>query len=127
MQTITIAELIAARIAAKRVEDAAVAERRRIDGAIADLLKDPAKVEGTVSQKLEGYKLSVTYAVSRKADTDKLQKEWDKLPPAVAAAFRWKAEVSTTELRKLEGSEAAAAASFITTSPASPTVKIEAA
>ncbi len=126
MESISLSTLIAARIAAKRAEDAAVTERRRIDASIAELLKDPAKLEGTVSQKLDGYKLSVTYAVTRKADTDKLQKEWDKLPPAVAAAFRWKAEVSTTELRKLEGSEAAAAASFITTSPASPSIKIEA-
>lgn len=122
----TLEQLITARLAAKRDEDAAVAARRALDGQIAELLKDPAKVEGTVSQKIEGYKISVTYAVSRKADADKLQKEWDKLPPAVAAAFRWKPEVSTTELRKLEGIDATVASSFITTTPASPSIKIEA-
>jgi hypothetical protein len=122
----TLEQLIAARLAAKREEDAAVAARRALDGQIAELLKDPAKVEGTVSQKIEGYKISVTYAVSRKADADKLQKEWDKLPASVAAAFRWKPEVSTTELRKLEGIDATVASSFITTTPASPSIKIEA-
>jgi hypothetical protein len=122
----TLEQLIAARLAAKRDEDAAVAARRALDGQIAELLKDPAKVEGTVSQKIEGYKISVTYAVSRKADADKLQKEWDKLPASVAAAFRWKPEVSTTELRKLEGIDATVASSFITTTPASPSIKIEA-
>lgn len=122
----TLEQLITARLAAKRDEDAAVAARRALDGQIAELLKDPAKVEGTVSQKIEGYKISVTYAVSRKADADKLQKEWDKLPASVAAAFRWKPEVSTTELRKLEGIDATVASSFITTTPASPSIKIEA-
>jgi hypothetical protein len=122
----TLEQLITARLAAKRNEDAAVAARRALDGQIAELLKDPAKVEGTVSQKIEGYKISVTYAVTRKADADKLQKEWDKLPASVAAAFRWKPEVSTTELRKLEGIDATVAASFITTTPASPSIKIEA-
>jgi hypothetical protein len=122
----TLEQLIAARLAAKREEDAAVAARRALDGQIAELLKDPAKVEGTVSQKVDGYKISVTYAVSRKADADKLQKEWDKLPASVAAAFRWKPEVSTTELRKLEGIDATVASSFITTTPASPSIKIEA-
>jgi hypothetical protein len=122
----TLEQLIAARLAAKRDEDAAVAARRALDGQIAELLKDPAKVEGTVSQKIDGYKISVTYAVSRKADADKLQKEWDKLPASVAAAFRWKPEVSTTELRKLEGIDATVASSFITTTPASPSIKIEA-
>ena len=122
----TLEQLITARLAAKRDEDAAVAARRALDGQIADLLKDPAKVEGTVSQKIEGYKISVTFAVTRKADADKLQKEWDKLPASVAAAFRWKPEVSTTELRKLEGIDATVASSFITTTPASPSIKIEA-
>jgi hypothetical protein len=122
----TLEQLITARLAAKRDEDAAVAARRALDGQIAELLKDPAKVEGTISQKIEGYKISVTYAVSRKADADKLQKEWDKLPASVAAAFRWKPEVSTTELRKLEGIDATVASSFITTTPASPSIKIEA-
>ena len=126
MQTISLSELIAARIAAKRIEDEAVVERRRIDKAIADMLKDPAKPEGSVSQRTEGCKVTVTYAVTRKVDSDRLQQEWDKLTPAVAGAFRWKADVSVSELRKLEGSEAAAAASFITASPAAPSIKIEA-
>jgi hypothetical protein len=117
MQTITIAELIAARIAAKRAEDAAVAERRRIDGAIAELLKDANKPEGSVSQKADGYKVTVTYKIDRKVDTDKLQAAWAKLSAAAAQAFKWKADVSVSELRKLEGADAAAAAVFITSKP----------
>lgn len=126
MQTITITELIAARIAAKRAEDSAIAERRRIDASIAELLKDPSKTEGSISQKADGYKVTVTYKVDRKVDSDKLQAAWPKLSAAAAQAFKWKADVSVSELRKLEGVDAAAAAVFITSNPATPSITIEA-
>lgn len=127
MQNITISELVAARIAAKRAEDAAVAERRRIDGAIADLLKDANKPEGSISQKADGYKVTVQYGVSRTVDTKKLTADWDKLSPAAQSAFRWKAEAAVAELKELGGIDATVAANYITSKPASPQVKIEAA
>lgn len=126
MQTITITELIAARIAAKRAEDSAIAERRKIDASIAEMLKDPSKPEGSISQKADGYKVTVTYKIDRKVDTDKLQAAWAKLSATAAQAFKWKADVSVSELRKLEGADAAAAAVFITSKPASPSITIEA-
>lgn len=126
MQAMTLTQLIAARIAAKRIEDQAVAERRDLDQQIAELLKDPAKPEGTISQKADGYKVTVTYKVDRKVDSEKLQAAWSKLSAAASAAFKWKADVSVSELRKLEGADAAAAAVFITSQPASPSIKIEA-
>lgn len=126
MQTITITELIAARIAAKRIEDEAIAERRKIDASIAEMLKDPNKPEGSISQKADGYKVTVTYKIDRKVDTDKLQAAWAKLSATAAQAFKWKADVSVSELRKLEGADAAAASVFITSKPATPSITIEA-
>lgn len=126
MQAITISELVAARIAAKRAEDEAVTERRRIDSQIAELLKDANKPEGSVSQRLEGYKVTVTYKLDRKVDTDKLTKSWDKLPIDVQGAFKWAASVSVSELRKLEAKAQNSAAQFITTKEASPSITIEA-
>ncbi len=126
MQAMTLTQLIAARIAAKRIEDQAVADRRDLDKQIAELLKDPNKPEGAISQKADGYKVTVTYKVDRKVDSEKLQAAWSKLSAAASAAFKWKADVSVTELRKLEGPDAAAAAVFITSQPASPSIKIEA-
>ena len=127
MQTITISELVAARISAKRAEDDAIAERRRIDGQLAELLKDPAKPEGSISQKLEdlGLKLTITYKISRTVDSKKLTADWDKLPASAQVAFKWKPEVSVSELRKLEGVDATVAAAYITAKPASPSVDIE--
>lgn len=127
MQALSITELVAARIAAKRAEDDAVAERRRIDGQLADLLKDPNKTEGSVSQKVEalGVKLTVTYKVTRSVDAKKLQADWDKLPAGAQAAFRWKPDVSVSELRKLDGVDATVAAAYITSKSASPSVDID--
>lgn len=126
MKPMTLQELIAARIAAKRDEDAAVAERRQIDAQLADLLKDPAKPEGAISKKDGGYKLTVTYKVSRSVDTDALTKAWAELPKDVQDAFKWKADVSVSALRKLEAESSSKAAVFITAKPASPSIEIEA-
>lgn len=126
METISLTQLIATRIAAKRAEDAAVAERRRIDGAIAEFLKDPNKPEGSVSQKADGYKVTVTYKIDRKVDSEKLTSEWTKLPAEVQAAFKWSAALSVSEYRKLEGRAQACATKFFESKEASPSIKIEA-
>jgi capsid protein len=120
-------ERVAARIAAKRAEDAAIKARREIDTSIAELLKDANKPEGSVSQKLpEGYKVTVTYKMDRKVDTDKLTTNWAKLPLDVQAAFKWKADLSVSEFRKLEGKAALSASQYFTTKEASPSITIEA-
>ena len=128
MKALTISELVAARISAKQVEDEAIAERRRIDEQLADLLKNPEKPEGAISQKLEdlGLKLTVTYKINRSVDAKKLQAEWDKLSAGAQAAFKWKPEVSVSELRKLEGIDATVAAAYITSKPGAPSVEIKA-
>jgi len=127
MKALTISELVAARISAKQAEDAAIAERRNIDAQLAELLKDPNKPEGAVSQRLEdmGVKLTVTYKINRSVDSKKLQAEWDKLSAGAQAAFKWKPEVSVSELRKLEGIDATVAAAYITAKPGAPAVDIE--
>jgi hypothetical protein len=122
----TITQLIAARIAAKRAEDAAIKERRDIDASIAELLKDPNKLEGSISHKADGYKVTVTYKVDRKVDTDKLTANWAKLPLDVQAAFKWKADLSVSEFRKLEGKASLSASQYFTSKEATPSLTIEA-
>jgi hypothetical protein len=126
MKPITLSELIASRIAAKRIEDEAIQERRNIDAAIADLLRDPAKPEGSISQRTEGCKVTVTYKIDRKVDSDALTKAWGALPKDVQDAFKWKADVSVSALRKLDPASAGKAAEFVTAKPASPSITIEA-
>ena len=129
MQAMTISQLVAARISAKQAEDEAIAERRRIDEQLAELLKNPNKPEGAISQKLEdmGLTLTVTYKINHTVDAKKLQAEWDKLSAGAQAAFKWKPEVSVTELRKLDGIDATVASAYITSKPGAPSVEIKAA
>jgi hypothetical protein len=127
MKALTISELVAARISAKRAEDEAIAERRGLDAQLAEMLKDPNKPEGSISQKLEGLgvKLTVTYKINRSVDGKKLQADWDKLTAGAQAAFKWKPDVSVSELRKLEGPDATVAAIYITAKPGAPSVEID--
>lgn len=126
MQALTLDQLIAARLSAKRIEDSAVTARREVDEQIANLLRPSDKLEGTVSQKAGDYKISVTYKLSRSVSTDDLQKAWDKLSVDQQGAFKWKADVSVSALRKLDDKAQAAVAKFITSKPASPTISLEA-
>ena len=125
MKPLTLSELVAARIEAKRREDAAVEERRSLDAQIADLMRDPSKVEGAVSQKAGDYKVTCSYGITRSIDKDRLTTDWAKLPATVQAAFRWKAEVSVAELKKLDGADSTVAAAYITAKPAAPSIKVE--
>lgn len=127
MQAATLTELIAARIAAKRAEDAAVAERREIDANIAALMKDANKPEGSVTERAGDWKVTVTYKLARKVDTSKLQDDWAKLPINVQAAFKWSADLSISELRKLEDKAALIASKYFETKEGSPSIEIKAA
>ena len=122
----TIQDLVAARIAAKREEDAAVAKRRELDEQIS-LQLSTGKAEGTESMKLPdiGAKVTVTYKVTRKVDTEALQERWKYLSAEQQAAFKWSADISVTALRKFEGNDLVAVSKFFESKPASPTIKIE--
>lgn len=126
MKPMTINELIAARIAAKRAEDEAVQSRRDLDEQIA-LHLSTGKTEGTESLKLAelGAKVTVTYKVTRKVDSEKLTAAWGNLDAAQQSAFKWAADVSVSALRKLEGDNLVAVSKFIETKPAAPSVKVE--
>ena len=127
MKPMTITELVAARIAAKRDEDAAIAARREIDAALAALLKDPAKPEGSISAPAGDWKITVTFKVDRKVDSEALSKAWATLPKDVQDSFKWKADVSVSALRKLALADASKAAVFVTAKEASPSIDIKAA
>lgn len=122
-------QLVAMRPAVKAAEDQAIETRRRLDDEIATRMRTPEKPEGTVSQKINGYKVSVTYGITRsvnKDDLNRLQGDWMNLHAVAKQAFRWKAEVSVAELHKLEGEYLKLAQAYITSKPSSPQVKVEA-
>lgn len=126
--TSTIAALAADWQIYKKLEDEAKAKRVEVEALIAQELQGDGD-EGTTTAKLDVLKVSVTRKMNRTVDTSALQAAWTTLPAFAQAAFTWKADVSLALLRKLQFDYPAlyeAAAKFITTKPARPSVKIEA-
>ena len=104
---------------AKAAEDAANAERLRVEAAIVALM--PSKLEGSVTDA----GVTVTFKVTRKVDAVALQNDWPTLPERVQQAFAWKPSVDTRHLRALEGYDLTTAQRFFTTTPAKPAISIK--
>ena len=112
-------ELKTAWRAAKAAEDAANAERLRVEAAIVAMM--PSKLEGSVTEA----GVTVTFKVTRKVDAVALQSDWHTLPESVQQAFAWKPSVDTRHLRELEGYDLTTAQRFFTTTPAKPAISIK--
>ena len=81
----------------KREEKLIQSRRREIED---ELLAHVATVpEGTVH--ING-SLKVQFKLTRKVDSDALDKIWDELPDNIQAAFEWEAKPVLKELRKVE-------------------------
>lgn len=110
-------------LAAKAAEDAAKAQRYEIEKSLIALL--PAKEEGSISEKVGGHKLTITYKLVRKADTAKLRSAWGELSSDAQSCFKWLAEVSLSDMRRADEESQREAAQYITTGPGKPAIKIE--
>ena len=120
---LTLAQVLPTWMQAKEDERKAVEYRRELDKMIQSLL--PKKDEGSVTETNGDFKVSVTYKLDRKLDTEKLQANWNQLPAAAQGAINWKAELATSVFRTLSDEDRAPLADYITTKPASPTVSVE--
>jgi hypothetical protein len=120
----TITELIAALKAAKAAEDNAKALRLEIEGKIVALYAKPATGEGTHNDE----EFSITWKLNRTVDTEKLSAGYESLPVNAQRAFRWKAEVELKNLRalaELDPVSYSAAAEYITSKPAKPSIDLK--
>lgn len=120
--SVSLAQVLAAWMTAKEDERKAVEHRRELDLLIRSML--PVKDEGSVSQEEGNYEVKVQYKLDRKLDVTALQVNWASLPVSVQDSIKWKAELSTTEYRKLQPTDLAALAPFVTIKPASPSVAV---
>lgn len=128
LDTAKLQELVEARVAAKRAEDSVAQRRKEIDTEIATLLWS-ARKEGssTASHKFEaGPKVSVTYGVNVKVDAEGVQRDYASLPSTVQLAFRWKPELNAKVAEALPHDQALILAKYVTKTPGSPSVKVEA-
>lgn len=81
----------------KREEKVMQARRREVED---ELITHIATVkEGTVHLN---DKIKIQFKLTRKIDSDALDKIWDKLPDNIQAAFEWEAKPVLKELRKVD-------------------------
>lgn len=110
--------------AAKQAERAAADHRLAVEAQILAHFTAPEAGEGTAKDG----DLTVTWKLTRKVDTEALQDAWVELNPNTQKAFKWKADVDLKQLRALADLDAdghAAAARFITTTPAKPAITLK--
>lgn len=127
MDSRTVSDL-AAYILSERVIEKEAAQRRKV--AEEKLLSMMEKrVEGTITCTTEdGFKIGVTYKLTRKVDVPLLKSEWQNLSQLLQSAIKWVAEIDLKTSRAIEKAnpeEYLNLARFITVTPASPTIKIE--
>ena len=112
---------------AKDLEAACREARIAIEEKIVALTKK--KEEGTVSTKAEFYKVSVTFGVDRKVDAEIARSLADEMDAErYARVFRWKPEVSVSELKYLKDNNPEVfrqVSRALTAKPTKPSVKVE--
>ena len=81
----------------KREEKAMQARRREVEDEL--LTYAEAVPEGTVHLN---DRIKIQFKLTRKVDSDALDKIWDKLPDNIQAAFEWEAKPVLKELRKVD-------------------------
>lgn len=123
----TIDQLAAALEAAKENEERARESRIACEEALLALVR--GKAEGSVTERGEGWKVTVTYGVNRTVDMAALAAVRDKIPHALfEQAVTYKPALILPGVRYLQNNEPATyalLAQAITAKPAKPSVKVE--
>ena len=81
----------------KREEKTMQARRREVEDELLMHIANPK--EGTVHLNDS---LKIQFKLTRKVDSDALDKIWDSLPDNIQAAFEWEAKPILKELRKVQ-------------------------
>ena len=82
----------------KREEKVMQARRREVEDELLTYAK--AVPEGTVHLN---DRIKIQFKITRKVDSDALDKIWDSLPDNIQDAFEWEAKPIVKELRKVQG------------------------
>jgi hypothetical protein len=81
---------------AKKLEVAAVAERRELEDLMAVQFAIPKDLDGTIKQELDGYTIRMEGRINKKIDADKLQMLAAEagISEHLSSLFRWKPEIN---------------------------------
>ena len=82
---------------AKKLEAAAVTERRQLEDQMAAEFAIPKDLDGTMKREIDGYVIKMEGRINKKIDADKLQMLAAEagLSEHLSSLFRWKPEINS--------------------------------
>jgi len=111
---------------AKKLEVAAVAERRELEDLISKELAVPKDLDSTLHCEAEGYKIKLEGRINKKIDADKLQVLAAEagISEHLSSLFRWKPEINAKVWNAAADAVTQPLLGAITSTPGRPTFTI---
>jgi hypothetical protein len=111
---------------AKKLEAAAVAERRQLEDQMAEEFGLPKDLDGTVNHQVDGYKIKMEGRINKKIDSDKLQMLAAEagISEHLSSLFRWKPEINVKVWNAAAEAVTGPLLGAITSTPGRPTFSI---
>jgi hypothetical protein len=111
---------------AKKLEAAAVAERRELEDKMVVVFTVPKDLDGTMKQELDGYAIKIEGRINKKIDAEKLQMLAAEagLSDHLSSLFRWKPEINAKVWNAAADAVTQPLLGAITSTPGRPTFTI---
>jgi len=111
---------------AKKLETAAVKDRRELEDSMVKEFALPKDLEGTVNHEVGGYKIKMEGRINKKIDSDKLQMLAAEagLSEHLSSLFRWKPEINVKAWDAAADAVTGPLLDAITSTPGRPTFTI---
>lgn len=111
---------------AKKLEAAAVAERRQLEDQMAEAFALPKDLDGTVKREIDGYVIKMEGRINKKIDADKLQMLAAEagISEHLSSLFRWKPEINAKAWGAAADAVTGPLLGAITSTPGRPTFTI---
>ena len=111
---------------AKKLEAAAVTERRQLEDQMAAEFAIPKDLDGTMKREIDGYVIKMEGRINKKIDADKLQMLAAEagLSEHLSSLFRWKPEINSKVWNAAADAVTKPLLDAITSTPGRPTFSI---
>jgi hypothetical protein len=111
---------------AKKLEAAAVADRRELEDQMVAEFAVPKDLDGTMKHELDGYVIKIEGRINKKVDADKLQvlAAETGLSEHLSSLFRWKPEINAKAWNAASEAVTQPLLGAITSTPGRPTFTI---
>ena len=111
---------------AKKLETAAVKDRRELEDLMVKEFAIPKDLDGTTNKEIEGYKVKIEGRINTKIDADKLQMLAAEagISEHLSSLFRWRPELNTVQWKSCSEEIKQVLSGAITSTPGRPTFSI---